>query len=146
MPVAVVSRVAAEVGGVDEGGAGRVQLGHEGVAAARVGGLERIGGGEVGRIGVARDVGVSGGVHGDAVAAVVAAAAEVGGVDEGGAGRVQLGHEGVGRRRALAAWSGLGGGEVGRVGVARDVGVPRAVHGDGTEPGRRRRPGRLPPR
>ena len=45
---------------------------------------------------VARDVGVARGVHGDAVAVIMAAAAQVGRVDQPGAGRVQLGHEGVG--------------------------------------------------
>ena len=47
-------------------------------------------------IGVARHVGVAGRVHGDAVATRhVPRAAEVGGVDQGRAGRVQLRHEGV---------------------------------------------------
>ena len=42
------------------------------------------------------DVGVAGGVHGDASAPRLArAAAEVGGVDQGRAGGIQLGHEGI---------------------------------------------------
>src|SRR5205814_9247045 len=50
---------------------------------------------KVGRAGPARHVGVAGRVHRDAVASVAATAAEVGGVDESGAGGIELRHEGV---------------------------------------------------
>ncbi len=59
----------------------------------------------------ARHVGVAGGVHGDAGNRVIAAAAEVGGVDQGRAGGVQLRHEGVVREAILelsrVAWKGF---------------------------------------
>ena len=72
------------------------QLRHEGIAAAAVGRLIGAGRGrEVGGISEARHVGVAGGVHGDAIATVIARAAEVGGVDQCGARRVQLRHEGI---------------------------------------------------
>ena len=73
---------AAEVGAVDEARAGRVQLGHEGRAAAegparaRAGRLKGTGGyGEVRGVRVARDEGVARAVHRDAVGLVVVAAA-----------------------------------------------------------------------
>src|SRR5439155_688762 len=93
---AVVNVTPAEVGGVDEHGAGGIELGHEGVFGAAEGGLEGAGGrGEGGGIGEARHVGVAEGVHGDAEAVVNATPAEVGGVDEPGAGGIELGYEGV---------------------------------------------------
>ena len=50
---------------------------------------------EVGRPGVARNVGVAGAVHRDASSPVAIAAAQVGGVDEGTARGVDLGDEGI---------------------------------------------------
>src|SRR5207245_5298259 len=95
-------RAAAEVGGVDEGGAGGIELRHEGVATtehiASEGRLERPRRSrKVAGASSARHVGVARGVHGDACAIVAdgATAAEVGGVDKGGAGGIQLRHEGV---------------------------------------------------
>ena len=78
-----------------------------------------------------RHVSVAGGVHGDAVALVKAVAAEIGGVDEGGACRVELRHEGVG----LAAAEGRLEGprrrwEVAGTSETRHVGVPHGVDGD----------------
>src|SRR6266568_1612379 len=52
--------------------------------------------GEVRRGGPSSHVGTAGKVHGDALAEVTATATQVGGVDNSGAGRIQLGHEGVG--------------------------------------------------
>ena len=98
MPSGVVAAAAQEAG-VDQGRAGGVHLGHEGVVAPAVGGLEHPGGlreGGGGGVGVAGHVGVAGPVHRDAVADVVAAAAQEAGVDQGRAGGVHLGHEGVG--------------------------------------------------
>ena len=64
-----------------------------------VAGLEGAGrGGEVGGLGVAGDVGVAGAVHRDAIAESCRIAAQVGAVDKGRAGGVQLRHEGVCRR------------------------------------------------
>ena len=61
---------------------------------------------------------------------VVAAAAEVGGVDQGRAGGVELRHEGVEPPPLSVAWKGVLGREVRRTGLARDVGVARRVDGD----------------
>src|SRR2546428_12485559 len=97
----MVVGASAEIGGVDEGGACRVEFRHEGVpdngADATKAGLNGArGGGEVRREGVTRLVSVAGGVHGDAVALVKAVTAELGGVDEGGACRGRVRHEAAG--------------------------------------------------
>src|SRR5439155_24364197 len=119
-----------EVGGVGEGGAGGVELRHEGVEAAE-GRLEgprsrR----EVERPSAARHIGAAGGVHRDAVATITTTAPEVGGVDEGGARGVELRHEGI----EEAAEGRLEGPqrrrEVDGEGVTRHVGVAGGVHGD----------------
>src|SRR5439155_12837492 len=104
---------------------------NEGVFAAAASGLEGAGGrGEVGGKGNPRHVSVAAGVHGDAEAVVNATPAEVGGVDEPGAGGIELGHEGV-FGAAEGGLEGAGGrGEVGRAGEARHVGVAEGVHGD----------------
>ena len=98
-----VEGVAADEGRVDERVARRVELRQEAFKkAAAECGLQGVGCGEVGRTSLAGDVGVAGGVHCDPDAHVVtgevhgvAAAAEVGGVDERRARRVELGDEGV---------------------------------------------------
>src|SRR5437660_1061856 len=76
---------AAEVGGVDEGGAAGIEFRDEDVGGAYRAVESARGGREAGRGGVARYVGVAGDVHRDAVAEVVAVtptAAEVGRVSE----------------------------------------------------------------
>ena len=96
MPSPESPPLSAQVGRVAERGAARVQLRHEGVGAAvggRVEGARRRR--EVRRARVPGHVGVAGGVERDAVAVVAAASAQVGGVAEGGAARVELRHEGV---------------------------------------------------
>ncbi len=126
---AVFEIAAAEVGRVEEGGAGRIHLRHEGIDHAAERGLDRVHRGEVGRRGESRDIGVAAAVHGDAEAPVFGAAAEVGRVEEGGAGRIHLRHEGI----EVAAASGLDRvrrGEVVRNGDSRDIGVAAAVHRD----------------
>src|SRR5437879_3410376 len=74
---------------------------------------------------------VAHGVHGDAAALVIATSAEVGGVDQPGARRIQLRHEGVVGAAAVTRlkrpWDR---GEVGRSGMARDIGIAQAVQGD----------------
>ena len=132
MPVPPSEIVPPEVGGVDQGGARRVQLRHEGVEAAAEGRLKGAGRGrEVGGTSAARYVGVAGGVHRDAGAIIIARAAEVGGVDQGGARRVQLRHEGVEVSAAVGRLKGAGRGrEVGGSSEARHVGVAGSVHGD----------------
>src|SRR5207245_3093862 len=97
----------------------------EGVASAvvqgriqhRAGG--RAAGGEISRIRVARDIGRARGIHRDAAATVVAvvcvptAPAQVGGVDERRASRVELGHEGVSFAAAVRGLQGIHSGKVG---------------------------------
>src|SRR5207244_12521498 len=84
--------------------------------------------GKVDRDGGASHVGAAGGIYGNAVGEVTAAAAEVGGGDEGGAGRIKLGREGdeaagegrlEGRRRRR---EGAG------TGAARHVGIAGGLH------------------
>src|SRR5205823_14714981 len=119
-------------GGGDWGGEVRIEGVHDDGADATKAGLDGArGGGEVRREGLTRHVSVAGGVHGDAVALVKAVAAEIGGVDEGGACRVELRHEGVG----LAAAEGRLEGprrrwEVAGTSETRHVGVPHGVDGD----------------
>ncbi len=127
---------AAEEGGVERAAAGGVELGDEAVPGG-VGGVaerrqEGVGGGEVGRPGHADDVGVAGGVQGDGLAVVVGGAAEVGRVDECGAGGIEFGDVGV----PAPAGGGLVGVDEGEVevaaapGEAGEVGVARGIDGD----------------
>src|SRR5262249_32742219 len=133
--VAVHAAVPAQVGRVEDAGPGRVQLGDEALDVAGgggrdEGGLQGAGGrGEGVGLGFARDVGVAGRVHRDAVTAVVARAAQQGAVEDPRPRRVDLegerlaaagegGLEGAGGRGEVAA-------EVGR--VAGDVGVAGGV-------------------
>src|SRR5207249_8277079 len=74
---ALVEATAAEVGGVDEPGAGRVHLGHEDVKAAAGGGLDRIHGREDDRCGYARNVGFEGCSHRDAGTGSIATAVKL---------------------------------------------------------------------
>src|SRR5262245_1367006 len=68
----------------------------EGVVAAAIVGLPGVGGGEVRGIGVPRDEGIARGrVHGNAFAVIDAAAAEVGGENQGAAVPTQPRHKGV---------------------------------------------------
>src|SRR5205823_13663699 len=92
--VACVTAAAAEIGGVDEGGAGGIELRHEGVPAAAAVGCRRRRR-EVAGVGFTRHEGVAGRVHRNAEACLSAAAAEVGGVNEGAAGGVGLRRGGV---------------------------------------------------
>src|SRR5436305_1650191 len=91
--------------------------------------------GEVGGVGVARDVGVAGNVHRDVIRRIITVAAAVGDVAEGGAGGVELLYQCV-KAVSVSGVAGListaRGGEVGGLGVARDVSVPRAPHRDAT--------------
>src|SRR5262249_18346741 len=105
-----------------------------------VGGLERIQHREVGRIGVAADIGVTRLVdrqRGDLVTFVVgggvAAAAQVGGVQQLAASGIQLGDEaGVGILVFLVdALEGIGRREIGRRGLAGHIDVAAAVDSDG---------------
>src|SRR5205823_5160686 len=79
-----VVTAAAEIGGVAQGRAGGVELRDEGVEGAAEARLESARGcSEVARSGGARHVGAAVGIHGDAEAQILVAAAEEGGVDQG---------------------------------------------------------------
>ena len=83
-PAAAVEVAAAEVGGVDQGRAARVEFGQGHVEAAVGGRVERAcRGGEVGRPGEAHGVGVARGVDRDPLTVVGQGAAEERGVCEG---------------------------------------------------------------
>src|SRR5208282_3641296 len=99
-----IGTLAAQVSGVDkrQGRAGELQLQHKRVSKtidgeATAGGLDWVNGGEVGRGSSPRDVGIAGGIDSDAAAEVSATAPQVGGVDQGRAGGVQLCHKHFGR-------------------------------------------------
>src|SRR5882672_9437400 len=92
-------------------------------------------GGKISRIGASRDVGVTARVHGDAGASVKVVAAQVGGVNEGRAGGIQLGHKGVGEAAAESrlerAW---GGGKITRLGASLEVGAAVGAQGNAEAP------------
>src|SRR5437667_310855 len=68
----------------------------EGIGSPLEGSLEGARcGGEVGRSGLARNISVAQAVHGDAKRVVIATSAKVGGINQPGARRIQLRHEGV---------------------------------------------------
>src|SRR5439155_17366059 len=93
-PGALVKATAPEVAGVDEGGAGGIELRHEGVAGAAEGRLKTVlRRREVGGEGPTRHVGVTCSVHGDPGALVTATTPGEGGIDEVGAGGIKLRHE-----------------------------------------------------
>src|SRR5439155_4156224 len=117
----------AQVGAVDQAGAVGVEVGHEPVRTAVVGGVEGSrGGGEVERVGLPGDVGGAVGAHRDPIPRVVEDPSQERAVDQGtpvgGEGRgegvdvqplpivVDQGVEGPG-----------GGGEVGRTDISRGV-------------------------
>ena len=62
----------------------RQNLHDEGIGTAGKGRLKRSDDREVGRRGLAYDIGVAGRVHGDAVAEIIGSAAQISGVEEGG--------------------------------------------------------------
>src|SRR5262249_53303187 len=124
--------VAAQVAGVVRPAGAGGQLGQEGIAGASLGaalvGQDR--NREVGRCRGAGHVNIAVYVHGHGIGLVVAGAAEVRGVNQGSAGRVQLRH-----KRVLAAAVGglLGrsaGGVVGGSGAAGDKRIALGVQSD----------------
>src|SRR5262249_31591462 len=130
---ALVQPAATQVGGIDEGGAIGRELRHKGVKGAaecRLQGTDR---GEVGGEGVPGDVGGASAIHGDGTAFIEAAAAQVGGIDEGGAIGRELRHKGV-KEAAECRLQGMDRGEVAGVGEPGDVGGASAIHGDGIAP------------
>src|SRR5262249_10170040 len=124
-----VGAVAAEVRRVHQGRAGGVDLRDEGVAEAEIRRLDGVLDREVRRAGLAGDVRVVGGVYGGVQAAVGAAAAEVGGVDQRGAARIELRDERV-AGPDVARLDGVLNREVRRARLAGDVGVADRVDRD----------------
>ena len=93
------------------------------------------GGGKVGREGAPDHVGVAGRVHGDAAAAVVAVAAQIGGVNQRRACGIELCHERIrsGAQGSVKGRAGRGGTpcrKVGGPGAARHIDVAGPIHGD----------------
>lgn len=93
---------ASEVGGVDERRSCRVQFRHEGVETPAWTRLQGIRSRKVRGKSVPRHVGLAGGVYGDALDLVEAAAAQVSGVGEPRPAGIQLDHIGV--AVASGAW------------------------------------------
>ena len=79
--------------------------------------------------GIAGDIGIAGCVHGDAIAEIQVAAAEIRGVDEARACGLSFATKALLCRLAVCpgAWRS---GEIGGIAHACDVGVAGQVHGD----------------
>ena len=122
--VPVLRAASAEVGGVDQARSCGVQLADEDISVPAISGLEGARRrGEIEGARVACHVGVARGVDGDALtnkgnAAVAATSAQVGGIDQGGAGSIQLGYERVPVPAVCGLEGAQGGGEIRRKGVA----------------------------
>jgi hypothetical protein len=127
-----VEVASAKVGGVAKIGAGLVELCHEGVVLPVEGRVEGARGRrEVGRVRAPGHVGAAGAVDCDAVADFAAASAQVGGVAERGAARVQLRHEGIAIAIEGRVEGARGRREVRRVREPGHVGAAGAVERDG---------------
>ena len=129
------------VGGVHERGSGGVQLRHEDIGATIGRRLEgpwcrREVRGEV-RRGDACHISIAGSVHRDVSTAFSPTSPEVGGVDERGAGGVQLRHEAIHRTTTEGCLERTRGCRKARPSGARDIGIARGVQGDrqGLRPG-----------
>ncbi len=88
----------AQIGGIDQRRACRVDLGQEGVGAAGgtpIGSLQRRHCWKISGVGIANHIGRASAIYGNAVGDVDVAAAQIGGVDQRRTGGIQLGHEGV---------------------------------------------------
>src|SRR5439155_6820003 len=102
-PVARIIAAAPEVGGENEGGAGGIELGDERVALVGVVGAAAAGSGlkgararrEVRRLSLPRHISVASDVDSNPIALVIAATAQISGVDESGAGGIELRHKAV---------------------------------------------------
>src|SRR6266700_1957444 len=128
---------ATEVGRVDERGTGGIQLRHEGIGRVREEGAVRdarrwLEGSrcrwKIGRSGVARYVGVAGGVHGDPGAAVErvgrSTAAEISGIDQGRTRGIELSHKSIGGAAGKLRLEGSRGcRKIGRVRATRQIDV-----------------------
>jgi hypothetical protein len=136
-----VGIVSAQMRGVDEPGAGRVQLRDESVFdPAAIRWLERARGRwEVGRLVPAGEVRVACGVDRDPASLVESATPHVRRVDERGAGRVELGSECI-RTAVVGRVECTGSGRKTSVGEARDVCITGAVDRDPFADGASRTP------
>ncbi len=137
----LVGRDDAEVlggGGEEEVGGG--EFGDEGIVTVVVVAVVGVipgddvgvggGGGEVARIGLTRNIGITRAIDRDAVAFIVVAAAEVGGIPHRLAVGAELEHEGI----EVSPWRFrifcVDRGEVVRCGSSRDMGIARAIDRD----------------
>ncbi len=109
-----------------------IELGHKGVKKTLVGRLEGLRGGrEVCRSRGSGHISVAGGVDRDSRALVVAAAPEIGRVEQGRAGGIELGHKGViGTARKLRLEGEQGGREAHRSRVSGHISVADGVDRD----------------
>src|SRR5207249_11947672 len=132
--VAPLTAVTAHYDGIATAWTITPNLSHKGVVEAVIEGQARPHShrkGRLGGAGPASDIGVASGVHSDAIAIVIVVAANVAGIDQGGAIRPLLGHKGVvgaivGQIRPHSYRKGIFGG----LGNASDIGIARGVHGD----------------
>ena len=106
----------------EEGGSPGIEFGYKGIDSAIEGILDRTAEGEIAGTGLARDISIPGGVHGNKPGDITAVAAQVGGIDRSPGG-IELGDKGIGG--AYSAKRGLEGagseGEVSGIGIPRDV-------------------------
>jgi hypothetical protein len=125
-----VIRRAAQVGAVDQGVGAEIDVRREGVPASCQGGTPRAGRGEITRFGEASQIDLLPISQVDTQSALFVAAAQVGAVDQRTHSR-QAGVEDC-KEDVLAACpralKGVQGGEVGRLGAARQVGQAGAIH------------------
>src|SRR5262249_11126686 len=123
----------AEVGGIEQGRAGGIQLAHEGIDSPGESRLEGArGGGEIGGKGLAGDIGGDQRIEHYGKTLVSVTSAQIGGVDQTRAGGVQLADKGIERGIRWASLEGGlegtgSGGEMGRQRIPNDVGVSRRI-------------------
>src|SRR5262249_19731287 len=125
---------ATKIGGKQECGARRVDLGDESVRRApSVFRLQGVDDREIGGSGFPGNIDVSRAIHRNTKALVAAAAAQVGGVNEGVVARIlriELRYERIVQAAAVGGLQGILGRKIVRIGVACHVHQPACVDGD----------------
>src|SRR5260370_30163351 len=128
MAEAGVVAVAAKIGRVKERASVGAELGNPSILHATQDQQHRVCQRKVGGVGSAGETDVSRGIESDAVCAIVHIAAEVGRIDQGGAGRIQLGDERIGATAAVLKRSYSR--KVDRGGLASQIDIAERVHRD----------------